>query len=123
MEVTVRGAGEVVVRLIDANGKTMMEQTMIASGSPTVEARARVALELETEDGTLAVAPVLARQSNPRAVVAFDGEPPAAFTATRCREIGCSARLAKQAAKGKAPALTQLRLTLPKPTRSNGHGC
>lgn len=115
MEVTVKGAGEVVIRLIDPKGKTIMEQTMVASGSPTIEAKASVPLELETDGGTVAVAPVLAGQSNPRAVIAFDGKEPAAFTAARCRDIGCSVQLAKQAAKGKAEALAPPRLTLPQP--------
>jgi hypothetical protein len=117
MEVTIKGAGEVVIRLIDAKGKTMMEQTMVASGSPTVEAKASVALELETDHGTVAVAPVLARCSNPRATIAFDGKAPADFTVARCRDIGGSAKLARQAAKGEAEALAPPRLTLPAPPK------
>lgn len=115
MEVAVKGAGELVIRLVNARGRTMMEQKIVASGSPTVQAKAIVPLEVETADGAVAVTPVLAHMSNPRQEVKFDGQQPARFSKTQCRRIGGSTHLALRVARGTAPALAPTELALPTP--------
>lgn len=129
MEVTIVGEGELRIRLVDSKGRTMMDQKMVASGSPTVQAKALLPLELETADGQVPVAPVLAYQSNSRQAIRFDGQQPRRFTLTRCRLIGCSPRLSQRIAKGYAKALAPAELELPKlskkdkrPPRTKRHG-
>lgn len=103
MEIAIRGEGEVVVRFIDSTGRTLMEERLITNGSPRMEALRAIELSLTTETGNAAVAPVLVRQSNPAQRVRFDNETPTRFTRRRCKEIGCPARVAAEAARGIAP--------------------
>ena len=115
MEMTIKGDGKLIVRLVDAKGRTMMEQQITATGSPTVQAKASVPLELDVGDGLAPVAPVLAYQSNARQKVRFDGQTPARFTRKRCREMSCSGHVAQRAARGSAKALVPAGLDLPTP--------
>jgi hypothetical protein len=103
MEIAIAGEGELVIRFIDKAGQTLMQERLVVSGSPAMEARHLVALSLQTVDGVTAVAPVLVRRSNPKQRVTFDREPPARFAQKRCKEIGCPAQIAAAASRGEAP--------------------
>ena len=106
MVITIVGEGEVLIRFIDRNGQTLVQEKLVVSGSPTVEARRTIDLAVKTIDGSVPLAPVLIRQSNPKQRVTFDDEPPSRFTQRRCKEIGCPTAITKDAARGrvKAPA-------------------
>lgn len=100
MEISIAGEGEVMIRLIDSKGRTLIQEKLVVSGSPTVEGRRIMALSVETTRGAVPVAPVLVRQSNPKQRVTFDGEPPSRFTRTRCEEIGCATDVIQDAERG-----------------------
>jgi hypothetical protein len=102
MEIAIVGEGEVLIRFIDRNGQTLMQEKLVVSGSPTVEGRRVIDLSVKTIDGTVPLAPVLIRQSNPKQRVTFDDEPPSRFTQGRCKEIGCPTAITKDAARGRA---------------------
>jgi len=100
MEIAISGEGEMILRFIDKNGLTLMQERLTVSGSPKTEALRVVALSLQTTEGETALAPVLVSQSNPKQRVRFDDEPPSRFTQKRCKEIGCAAKIAADAARG-----------------------
>jgi hypothetical protein len=101
MEIAIKGEGEVVVRLIDRRGRALIQENVVVSGSPAVEARRIVPLAVTTPEGEVALAPVLVHQSNPQQEVSFDGQKPTAFTRRRCEEIGCSSSIAADAERGR----------------------
>jgi hypothetical protein len=103
MEIAIRGEGELIVRFIDNTGQTLMQERLTVSGSSKTQALRVIELSLRTAVGDAAVAPVLVGQSNPAQRVRFDNETPARFTRRRCKEIGCPARVAAEAARGVAP--------------------
>jgi hypothetical protein len=103
MEIAIMGEGEVVIRFIDRQGDTMLQERLVVSGPPDVRAVRIVPLSIGTVRGPAELAPVLVSMSNPRQRVTFDGEGPASFVRRRCREIGCSATAARDAARGRAP--------------------
>jgi hypothetical protein len=100
MEIAITGEGEVILRFIDQKGRTLIQEKIIVSGSPTVQARRSIMLSVETTSGAMLLAPVLIRQSNPRQRVTFDREQPSRFTRKRCKEIGCTRHVASEAARG-----------------------
>jgi hypothetical protein len=104
VDIVIKGAGEVVICLIDRSGKTMLQERLRSSGSPTIAARRPVSLLLHTRQGHITVAPVLISCGESQQVT-FDGDEPTAFTRRRCREIGCSDAVAEEAARGHAPLL------------------
>ena len=59
-----RRAGTIVVRFINKKGQTLLEERLRVSGSPTVQAKRSVPVELETSEGKVLVAPVLVQQSH-----------------------------------------------------------
>jgi len=93
VEIAIMGEGELVIRFIDRAGQTLMQERLVASGSPS----------LRTVNGTALVAPVLVHQSDPKQRVTFDGQTLARFTRKRCKEIGCAGKIAGAAARGDAP--------------------
>ena len=103
MEISLDGEGEVLLRFIDAKGRTVLEERLVVTGSSTVGAKRIVPLELETTEGELPVAPVLVHRTNDLQRVTFDGQPPASWTRKRCREIKCSPKIAAKAVRGVAP--------------------
>lgn len=106
MEIAIIGEGEVVIRFIDQRGSTLLQERLVVSGPPGVQALRNVSLSIGTVRGPAELAPVLASLSNPEQRVTFDGEDPARFARRRCKAIGCSATVARNAARGKAPAPT-----------------
>ncbi|MDD5577735.1 MAG: hypothetical protein PHY16_00475 [Methylobacter sp.] len=100
MEISITGEGEVVIRFIDQNGRTLLQEKIVVSGSPTVEARRSIELSLKTTSGVKLIAPVLVRQSSPQQSVVFDREQPSIFTRKRCEEIGCTTEIADDAERG-----------------------
>jgi hypothetical protein len=102
MEIAIVGAGEVLIRFIDRQGDTLLQERLVVSGPPDVRALRIVPLSLGTVDGPAEVAPVLASLSA-RQRVTFDGEGPASFVRRRCKEIGCSAAVTRRALRGSAP--------------------
>ena len=103
MEIAIAGEGELVIRYIDKDGRTLMQERLVVSGSPTMEARHLAPHTLQTTDGAAEVAAVLVRRSNARQRVTFDRQAPAAYARRRCKEIGCPAKIAVEAARGRAP--------------------
>jgi hypothetical protein len=103
MEIEIRGEGELVMRFIDKAGQTPMQERLTVSGSPKMTALRVIELSLRTAAGDVAVAPVLVSQSSSAQRVRFDGEAPARFSRRRCKEIGCTARVAADASRGVAP--------------------
>jgi hypothetical protein len=106
MEIAIIGAGEVVIRFIDRNGHTLLQERVVVSGPPGVQALRSVSLSIGTVGGPAELAPVLVSASNAEQRVTFDGEDPARFALRRSRAIGCRTTVARSAARGKAPAPT-----------------
>jgi len=104
MEIAIRGEGELVVRFIDRQGQTLLQERLVVSGPPGVQARRYVSLSIGTVRGRAELAPVLVSRGNPRQRVTFDGLDPARFARGRCKAIGCSAPVTRDAARGVAPA-------------------
>ena len=100
MNIAIVGEGEVVIRFVDRKGRTLVQERVSVSGSPTIEARRSIALSVETTNGAMLLAPVLVRQSNPQQHVTFDREEPSRFTRKRCKEIGCTRDVIRDAARG-----------------------
>jgi hypothetical protein len=73
---------------------------------PGVKALRNVSLSIGTVGGPAELAPVLTSLGYSEQRVTIDGENPARFTRRRCKAIGCSATVAGDAARGKAPAPT-----------------
>ena len=103
MEIAIAGEGELVIRYIDKDGRTLMQERLVVSGSPTMQARHLAPQTLQTTDGAADVAAVLVRRSNARQRVTFDRQAPAAYARRRCKEIGCPTKIAAEAARGRAP--------------------
>ena len=59
MEIAIAGEGELVIRYIDKDGRTLMQERLTVSGLPSMEARHLAPLALQTVDGSADVAPVL----------------------------------------------------------------
>ncbi len=78
MEIVIAGPGEVVIRFIDSKGETLVRETLVVSGSPSVEGRRTIDLSVGTTSGQRPLAPVLVRQSHPKQRVTFDSETPSA---------------------------------------------
>jgi hypothetical protein len=72
MEIAIAGEGELVIRYIDKDGRSLMQERLVVSGSPTMEARHLAPHTLQTTDGAAEVAAVLVRRSNARQRVTFD---------------------------------------------------
>jgi hypothetical protein len=108
MEILLEGEGAVMIRFIDANGETLMQERLVVSGSPTVQGRRSIALAVQTKAGMVMVAPVLVNQSNPKQRITFDDVPPAQFTRGRCKEIGCSRPVMQRAIRGRIGPSAQL---------------
>ena len=106
MEIAIIGEGEVVIRFIDRHGQTLLQERLIVSGPPGVQALRYVSLSIGTVQGSAELAPVVASLSNPRQRVTFDGEDPGRFARRRCKAIACSATVVRAAARGMAPAPT-----------------
>ena len=100
MDIAIAGEGEIVIRFIDQKGRTLIQEKLVVSGSPTVEARRTIALSVQTTSGGVLLSPVLVRQSNPQQRVTFDREKPSRFTRKRCEEIGCTTNVANDAERG-----------------------
>src|SRR5438128_11882786 len=103
MEIAIAGEGELVIRFIDSKGRTLMQEKLVVSGSPTVDARRIVALSVETSSGTALLAPALVSQSNPTQRATFDRENPSRFTRKLCNEIGCATGVSAEAQPGGRP--------------------
>jgi len=94
----------VVIRFIDRHGQTLLQERLVVSGPPGVQALRQVPLSIGTVDGPAELAPVITSVSNSRQRVTFDGEDPARFVRRRSKAIGCTAAVMRDAARGKAPA-------------------
>ena len=103
MEIAIIGEGEVVIRFIDRHGQTLLQERLVVSGPPGVQALRQVPLSIGTVDGPAELAPVITSVSNSRQRVTFDGEDPARFVRWRAKAIGCTAAVTRDAARGKAP--------------------
>lgn len=106
MEIAIIGAGEVVICFIDRQGQTLLQERLVVSGPPGVQALRYVPLSIGTVRGPAELVPVVASLGNSRQRVTFDGEDPARFVRRRCKAIGCSASVTRDAARGKALAPT-----------------
>jgi hypothetical protein len=106
MKIAIIGEGEVVIRFIDRHGQTLLQERLVVSGPPGVQALRHVLLSIGTISGPAELAPVVASLSNSKQRVTFDGEDPARFARRRCKAIGCSATVVRAAARGMAPAPT-----------------
>jgi hypothetical protein len=102
MEIAITGAGSVVIRYIDSTGQTLLQETLTVNGSPTVQGRRIIPLEIGTMAGRMPVAPVVIGQSNPRQRVTFDGVPHGQFTKAQCGKIGVKPAAARKAGRGQA---------------------
>jgi hypothetical protein len=104
VEIAIRGEGEVVIRFIDRQGRTLLQERLVVSGPPGVQARRYVSLSIGTVRGRAELVPVLASRGNPRQRVTFDGLDPARYARRRGKAIGCGATVTRDAARGIAPA-------------------
>ena len=87
-----------------AKGSIMLQIAVEQTFPPGVQARRYVSLSIGTVRGRAELAPVLASRNSPRQRVTFDGLDPARFARGRCKAIGCSATVTRDAARGVAPA-------------------
>ena len=83
-----------------------LDGQLVVSGPRGVQALRSVSLSIGTVGGPAELAPVVSSRSNPRQRVLFDGEDPARFAGRRCKAIGCSATVARNAVRGVEPAPT-----------------
>lgn len=113
MEIVVKGEGEMMFALIDRQGRNLMQEKLIVSGSSSIQARANIALVLETTEGELALAPVLLARSNPDQKITFDGQGPQMFFRRRCKDIGGSSKLIKDVERGHVQPVSQNQMTFP----------
>src|SRR5262249_1388890 len=104
MEIAVIGAGEVVIRFIDRHGRTLLQERLVVSGPPGVQALRQGPLSIGTVDGPPEIAPVITSVSNPRQRVTFDGGDPARVVRRRPQATGCPAAAMPDPARGQAPA-------------------
>lgn len=104
MEIAIVGEGEVVIRFIGRHGQTLLQERLVVSGPPGVQALRYVPLSIGTVGGPVELAPVLVSHSNPKQRVTFDGEDSSRFTRRRCQEIGCRASVTREAVLGRVPA-------------------
>ena len=100
MEIAIIGEGEVVIRFIDRNGQTLLQERLVVSGPPGVQALRQVPLSIGTVDGPAELAPVITSVSTSRPRVTFDGEEPARFVRRRSKIIGCRAAVMRDAGQG-----------------------
>jgi len=114
MEILIKGPGEVMICLIDSSGKTLVQERLRSAGTETVTTRRPVDLAVHTRGGQVPVSPVLVSHGGKQQVT-FDGEPPAAFTEGRCREIGSIAAVIERARRGEAQLLRA------DPAQKSGH--
>src|SRR5262249_62412349 len=91
MEITIIGEGEVVIRFIDRNGQTLLQERLVVSGPPGVQALRQVPLSIGTVDGPPELAPVITSVSTPPPRVTFDGQDPPPFVRRRSQAHGLSA--------------------------------
>jgi len=87
LEVSIKGAGEVAIALVDRKGQVLFRKRLIISGAEGIEAKSRVPLQLETKSGRIPVVPVLIRKTTSQQEVLFGGRDPESFATTRCREL------------------------------------
>lgn len=104
MEIALIGEGE--VRFSDLHGETLLQERLVVSGPPGVRALRSVSLTVGTIRGPAELAPVIVSRSNRRQRVLFDVEDPVRFARRRCKAIGCSATVARNAVRGIASAPT-----------------
>jgi hypothetical protein len=104
MEIAIIGSREVVIRFIDRHGQTLLQERLVVSGPPGVQALRQVPLSIGTVDGPAELAPVVTSVGNSRPRVTSDGEDPVRFVRRRSRAIGCSVAVMRAAARGRAPA-------------------
>ena len=104
MDIVIKGPGEVVICFIDSKGKTLLQERLRSSGSDSVAARRPVSLSLHARNGRVQVSPVLVSHGGKQRVT-FDGDEPAAFSRSRCREIGCAEEVVEAAGHGRAELL------------------
>ena len=116
MELVIKGAGEVVICLVDPHGKTLIQEKIVLSGSESIESAKPLNLVARTAAGKVSMAPVLVRCSEEQRVT-FDGEEPAVFVKRRCKEIGCSRNAAESAIRGKAVLLDETKFDMPRKAR------
>jgi len=103
LEITIVGEGDVVIRYVERNGQTLLQERLVVSGPPGVMALRHVPLSIGTVRGPAALAPVIMSTSAGQRVT-FNGGDPVRFVRRRCQAIGCRASVARDAARGVAPA-------------------
>ncbi len=103
MEIAIHGEGEVVIRFVDRRGRTLLQERVVVSGPPGVRALRHLSLSIGTASGPAELAPVVVSLSGREQRVTFDGQEPSRFAQKRCKAIGCSASVARDAARGVAP--------------------
>jgi len=116
MQITIHGPGMVDIRLIDKEGQTLHHQQLRFGGHEDVHLTRELPLNIETDQGSLPVAPVLVTCAKKQRVQ-FDGEDARSFTRRRCKEIGCSAETQADAERGDIPALDLDQVKAPESSR------
>ena len=106
LKIAISGEGEVIIRFIDRLGQTLMQERLMVSGPPDVRALRYVPLTIGTTRGAAELAPVVVSIRGGEQRVTFNDEDPARFVQRRCKAIGCSASVTRDAAKGLAPPPT-----------------
>ena len=100
MEIAIIGEGEVVIRFIDRHGHTLLQERLVVSGPPGVQALRHVSLAIGTVRGPAELAPVVASLSNPqpRASRAADARRSAAVRPSRATRHAAGRRPRRLAA-------------------------
>ena len=93
MEIAIAGEGELIIRYIDKDGRTLMQERLVVSGSPTMAARHLAPQALQTAGGATDVAAVLVRRSNSRQRVTFDRQPRQLTRASAARRSAAPRKL------------------------------
>lgn len=102
MKVQVEGSGELVMRLINTDGRTVMDRRVTISGSATVQAVIELPLLVQTGSGRQTLIPLLLPQPNSQQKVTFNGFATEEFTKLRCAECDCVPAVTEKALQGLA---------------------
>jgi hypothetical protein len=90
---------------VGRDGRTLVEDSFLVSGSEKAACVVELDLAVQTEAGCVMVVPVLTERVPTDLKVLFDSETPEVFVRRRCSELGYPDSVAQDAVKGCAPSI------------------
>ena len=113
MEIVIKGEGEIIIRFVNYEGKTLIERKIVTSGSETIQAKTNISLMAKTISGQVSLIPVLVYQSNLKQEITFEGENPSKFCEKRCYEMNCAPSVVEDIECRRVKGLGLNRITIP----------